>query len=561
MQGPVSQRVRQNAVPPKRAPAMQPAMNADRYCAYNLTRQQLVAPDVEAADGNTSHAEARLREVGPGEEMALWISPYRTISSSSAPFPLDLVLLDGDSVVLETVEFFPMIDVGAASAQATSLLVLAADSVAQRGIKPGDQLAISAPEEMMLYFRGAQNDGEHLPETMRVIPWPKNGARTEERPGAAKEEPVHKVDHVEPKNPSQGAVTKAAAKPPEKEEAAIAASETVESAPAEAATELQVHEEPVVATSESSESTPPQTAAEFPHKEEPVAVMHLHSQVAPMPVQTELPREDAPAQEPPVVASPRRRVRPPKIAAELLNKNTPMVAALDRSEGTPKQPAAELPRKVEPAPASPVVPIVGGESALVKSEAELRIQEAPAPAPLVVPLEHRPVYAPPIPEGLPPTNDVPAPPNQPRQWRNDETPKNWLMRLLKRESHDPRSAPRESLPELVAYFFTGGPPMPSTVRDMSTTGLYLVTHERWWKGTVVQMTLTDRNRPTIGRSMALYAEAVRLGSDGVGFRFVLEEDRRRNGRVIELYAPTNGIDRMQVGRFMLHFKATNPAAQ
>ena len=536
-------------------------MSADRYCAYNFTRQRLVAPDVEAADGTTSQSEDRLREVEPGEQNALWIFPYREFSSSSVCVPLDLVLLDDDGVVLDTVEFFPMNAVGAASAQAKSILVLAADSVARREIKAGDQLAISAPEEMMLNFRGAPKNGKHLSKTAPVILWPKNGARTKEKPAVAPDKLVDKADDVEPEIPSQGAAPKAAAESPEKEKEAFASSETAESALAEVVTELQVHEEPMVATSESGESLPSQTAAELPHKDEPVAVLDLRSQVDPIPVQAELAREDAPPQEPPVVASPPRWVRPPEIAAKSMNNNTPMVASGDQNHGTQTQPAAALSRKVESAPASQVVPFVGGESSPQKAEAEVHIQEGPAPAPPAFLHELRPVNAPPIPVQLPGTNDVPARPDRPGHWKNDETPKNWLMHMLKRKSRDPRSAPRESLPELVAYFFTGGTPMPSTVRDISTTGLYLVTRERWWKDTVVQMTLTDRNPPANGRSMSLHAKAVRLGSDGVGFRFILEEDRHSKGRIIELYAPTNGIDRMQVGRFMRHFKATNPATQ
>ncbi len=521
---------------PKRAQEMRSSMSADRFCAYNLTRQRLVAPDVEAADGTTSQSEDRLREVEPDEQSALWILPYREFSSSSVCVPLDLVLLDDDRVVLDTVEFFPMNSVGAASAQAKSLLVLAADSVARRGIMAGDQLAISAPEEMMLNFRGAPKNGKHLPETAPVILWPKNGTRAKEKPDLTPGKRADKADDVEPEVPSQGAAPKAALVSPEKEKEAFASIETAESALAEVATELQIQEEPMVATSGSGESTPSQAAGEFPHEYEPVTVMDVRSQAAPIPVQAELAREDAPAHEPPVVASaprwvrPRRRVRPPETAAKTPIENTPMVRSGDRNDGTQTQPAAELRRKVEPTPTA-------------------------------ITHELRPVNAPPIPVQLPGSNDVPARPDRPRHWKNDETPKNPLLRMLKRKSQDPRSAPRESLPELVAYFFTGGTPVPSAVRDISTTGLYLVTHERWWKDTVVQMTLTDRNRPANGRSMSLYAKAVRLGSDGVGFRFILEEDRRSKGRVIELYAPTNGIDRMQVGRFMRHFKATNPAAQ
>lgn len=107
--------------------------------------------------------------------------------------------------------------------------------------------------------------------------------------------------------------------------------------------------------------------------------------------------------------------------------------------------------------------------------------------------------------------------------------KSWLQRVLGLEPPDPRKALRESLDGLSAYFFTGGTPVAHSVRDISLTGLYVLTSERWYPGTMVRMTLTDRHEPTVERSITLHATVMRSGDDGVGLRFVLQnpKDRRR----------------------------------
>lgn len=105
--------------------------------------------------------------------------------------------------------------------------------------------------------------------------------------------------------------------------------------------------------------------------------------------------------------------------------------------------------------------------------------------------------------------------------------KSWLQKLLGTEPPDPRKADRECLQGLTAYFFTGGAPVAHQVRDISLTGLYVLTSERWYPGTMVRMTLTDRHEPTVERSITLHASVMRSGEDGVGLRFVLQSSRGR----------------------------------
>jgi hypothetical protein len=112
------------------------------------------------------------------------------------------------------------------------------------------------------------------------------------------------------------------------------------------------------------------------------------------------------------------------------------------------------------------------------------------------------------------------------------TPKRgWLERWLFPEPADPRrKSPRQPVSGLIAHFFTGGAPQSHDIRDISATGLYVVTSERWYPGTVVRMTLTkpDLGQAPSERSITVHAKSVRWGNDGVGLEFVLEAPRKQN---------------------------------
>ena len=102
-------------------------------------------------------------------------------------------------------------------------------------------------------------------------------------------------------------------------------------------------------------------------------------------------------------------------------------------------------------------------------------------------------------------------------------PRGWLERWW---SPDPRKAPRDPLPGLAAYYWTGGAPEPHTIKDISSTGLYVVTEERWYPGTLVLMTLqlTADGEEVGERTISVHSRAVRWGKDGVGLQFVLQKD-------------------------------------
>ena len=499
---------------------MQPGMNPERFCAYNQTRQRLVVTNVEVADGSGGGAEARLLALGPEGGTTLWISPFRGISPACARFPLDLVYLRDDLVVLDTVEFFPMNVGGQASTQAASVLVLPADTLAQVQIQRGDRLTFSATVETML----------NLP-----------------RPNYA-----HPIEHpaAEPVSAYNAAILEQK-QAPSAEEVTLRGSADAPKAqpkrqtPLEIVRELPVEAEPLPAPIDKRISEPVQTQMEFTDWAEPASAPDV--QIRPVAYQA---RPDLPARtESRVKAMDHGLDPPPQIIPELPRKPKRAVTpgSRNRRAAAPIEAEAQIENRQATAPSRAT------ESPSTGIPAELPIKKEPSSVPLEANwLEPAATE----PELLVGTGPVVARTTQRKPWKKEQAASNWFRRLMKTENRDPRSSPRETLPNLVAYFFTGGTPAPHSVRDISTSGLYLVTRERWYKGTVVQMTLGDRRRSTFDRSIAVYAKAVRLGSDGVGFQFILEGQPGRHDNAIETYAPTNGIDAARVASFVEHYRAT-----
>jgi uncharacterized membrane protein (UPF0127 family) len=106
--------------------------------------------------------------------------------------------------------------------------------------------------------------------------------------------------------------------------------------------------------------------------------------------------------------------------------------------------------------------------------------------------------------------------------------KNWLKRWW---SPDPRTAPdqrtalRESLPGLAAYYWTGAAPKAHSIKDISSAGLYVITEERWYPGTLILMTLQSAidGEDNFEHAIAVHSRAVRWGNDGVGLQFIPQD--------------------------------------
>ncbi len=111
--------------------------------------------------------------------------------------------------------------------------------------------------------------------------------------------------------------------------------------------------------------------------------------------------------------------------------------------------------------------------------------------------------------------------------------RNWFEELM---FADQRRAQRHSTPRLVAYYWDGATPQARPIRDVSSRGLYLVTEQRWYPGTLVTMTLqrTEKEHDGTKRSIAVQARVIRDGDDGVAFAFAFPQaaDARRVQRMV-----------------------------
>lgn len=302
-------------------------------CAYNKTRGYILGVEIACGDFSSVTLAERLPGLMPKSGAGLWMVPFRGMPATDNPVPLDLIYLDRDRRVIETVEFYPTFRVSASSPLASSVLALPIHSIFSSHTQAGDQIAFGMVED---------------------------------------------VEHELASLFGSGAAANAT-----------------------------------------------QTALDT--------------------------------------------LREPAATA---------------------MPAPEKDAYIAPAP---------------KVEVERPKQQAPA--------------APPEPE---PETAKPEP------WKNEgsKKKKGWLQRMFgPAEPAEPRKNMRESVPGLTAYFFTGGTPVAHPIRDISTTGLFVVTEERWYPGTLVQMTLkkTEEGIPRTEYSIALMAKALRWGNDGVGVAFVLRD--------------------------------------
>ena len=116
-----------------------------------------------------------------------------------------------------------------------------------------------------------------------------------------------------------------------------------------------------------------------------------------------------------------------------------------------------------------------------------------------------------------------------------------------------RYARRYVIPGLVAYYWTGG--TSHQVRDMSATGLYLVTNERWAPGTLIQMTLHKEGESDVSteNSISVMSQLVRWGENGVGFSFIHADNKDVIGSDV---LPGDAADRKTVESFLERMEAS-----
>jgi len=104
--------------------------------------------------------------------------------------------------------------------------------------------------------------------------------------------------------------------------------------------------------------------------------------------------------------------------------------------------------------------------------------------------------------------------------------KGWLESFLEPEVD---RAARRTVEQFASYRWNGTAMVQEAVRDISPTGVYVVTKERWKSGTLITLTLQREGVLEMNseRRIEVQAKVARSGKDGVGLAFVFPNDDRQ----------------------------------
>src|SRR5437016_5942803 len=127
----------------------------------------------------------------------------------------------------------------------------------------------------------------------------------------------------------------------------------------------------------------------------------------------------------------------------------------------------------------------------------------------------------------------------------------WLQ-VLPRRYRDCRRAARTLEPFVLAHYWNGSAPLGHGLRDISLSGAYIYTTDRWYLGTILQLSLqvdeaaaSDMGLTMPAASVRARCKVVRHGPDGVGvqFMFLKKEERASMKRFLASTVPNDSMPR------------------
>jgi hypothetical protein len=134
-------------------------------------------------------------------------------------------------------------------------------------------------------------------------------------------------------------------------------------------------------------------------------------------------------------------------------------------------------------------------------------------------------------DGIEPVSDGLFPTEFRPEKRAMEAPMKWLSRIF--NLRDRRRDARKLSPPLMAFYWDGGIPVPHSVPDISRTGLFLKTPDRWHPRTLLRVTLQRRAQDPLEpeETITVQCRVVRAGHEGVGMAFMLADGYRSDSEI------------------------------
>ena len=137
--------------------------SARRYCVFNKTRESFLALNLMPADTHLSRLKGLLGTLRLKSDEGIWISPSQGIHTIGVRFAIDLVYLDANYRVIETLESFGTFRIGPLRMNCASVLELPTRTIYCSQTQVGDQLVICSPEEIEQHLKASDvNENEKL---------------------------------------------------------------------------------------------------------------------------------------------------------------------------------------------------------------------------------------------------------------------------------------------------------------------------------------------------------------------------------------------------------------
>lgn len=116
----------------------------------NASKHTWLATTVRKADNFMTRLVGLLKRNALGPEEALWLIPSKGIHTIGMKFPIDVVFLDKNSVVLEAISGLAPYRITAVRLRGHSILELPKGTVQKSRTEVGDQLDISLVESSVM---------------------------------------------------------------------------------------------------------------------------------------------------------------------------------------------------------------------------------------------------------------------------------------------------------------------------------------------------------------------------------------------------------------------------
>ena len=110
--------------------------------AFNLTRKTWLATTIRKADNFITRLVGLLRRNSLGPEEALWLIPSKGVHTIGMKFPIDIIFLDGNNTVIDTICDMMPYRISRVHLRAHSVLELPRGVINKSTTARGDRLEI-----------------------------------------------------------------------------------------------------------------------------------------------------------------------------------------------------------------------------------------------------------------------------------------------------------------------------------------------------------------------------------------------------------------------------------